>query len=66
VLSIMGASFSAMWDAVGEEGMMPFVVSAVPAAAPGVRRGGCWVLCGVLFRVRKQGGIHGCLSIRKA
>jgi hypothetical protein len=27
VLSIMGASFGAMWDAVGEEGMRPFVVS---------------------------------------
>jgi hypothetical protein len=27
VLSIMGASFKAMWDAVGEEGMRPFVVS---------------------------------------
>jgi hypothetical protein len=26
VLSIMGASLQAMWDAVGEEGMRPFVV----------------------------------------
>jgi hypothetical protein len=29
VLSIMGASLAAMWDAVGEEGMRPFVVSCV-------------------------------------
>lgn len=27
VLSVMGASLAAMWDAVGEEGMRPFVVS---------------------------------------
>jgi hypothetical protein len=26
VLSMMGASLGAMWDAVGEEGMRPFVV----------------------------------------
>lgn len=44
VLSIMSASFAAMWDAVGEQGMRPFVVSqtvcyiyVLPGTAAGVQ-----------------------------
>ena len=35
VLGIMGASLQAMWDAAGEEGMRPFVVSETGAGKGG-------------------------------